>query len=65
MNLTNKKEISDGVQKKTPPPSFVKVAMRNMVRKGNQSLSHFALTFIGFLVFILLIAWIARPVLPS
>ena len=25
----------------TPPPSFVKQAMRNMVRKGSKSLFHF------------------------
>ena len=28
----------------TPPPSFVKQAMRNMVRKGSKSLFHFGLT---------------------
>ena len=51
--------------KQTPAPSFVKLAMRNMVRKGGQSLLHFGLTAFGFLGFILLIAWVARPHLPS
>ena len=46
-------------------PSFVKLAMRNMVRKGRQSLLHFGLTAIGFLGFITLIAWLGRPQLPG
>ena len=48
----------------TPPPSFVKQAMRNMVRKGRQSLVHFGLTALGFLGFIVLVAWLGRPTLP-
>ncbi len=46
-------------------PGFVKLAMRNMVRKGRQSLFHFGLTAAGFLVFITLIAWLGRPQLPG
>ena len=49
----------------TPPPSFVKQAMRNMVRKGRQSLLHFGLTAVGFLGFIPLVAWLGRPTLPQ
>jgi hypothetical protein len=45
--------------------SFVKLAMRNMVRKGRQSLFHFGLTAVGFLGFITLIAWLGRPQLPG
>tara|TARA_B100001250_G_scaffold271312_1_gene234213 strand:- start:169 stop:360 length:192 start_codon:yes stop_codon:yes gene_type:complete len=45
-------------------PSFVKLAMRNMVRKGNQSISHFGLTAIGFIGFILIVAWLGKPNLP-
>ena len=48
----------------TPPPSFVKQAMRNMVRKG-KSLFHFGLTAMGFLGFITLVAWLGRPTLPG
>ncbi len=60
------KFISDEVAKKvTPPPSFVKLAMKNMVRKGNQSLSHFGLTALGFLGFILLIAVLGKPHMPQ
>ena len=60
------KFISDEVAKKvTPPPSFVKLAMKNMVRKGNQSLSHFGLTALGFLSFILLVAVLGKPHIPQ
>ena len=47
------------------PPSFVKLAMRNMVRKGRQSLFHFGLTALGFLGFIVLVASLGRPTLPQ
>ncbi|EAR17409.1 DUF3285 domain-containing protein [Synechococcus sp. W2B2] len=49
----------------TPPPSFVKQAMRNMVRKGSKSLFHFGLTATGFIGFILVVAWLGRPTLPQ
>ena len=47
------------------PPSFVKQAMRNMVRKGRQSLFHFGLTALGFIGFIVLVASLGRPTLPQ
>jgi hypothetical protein len=46
-------------------PSFVKLAMRNMVRKGRQSLFHFSLTAMGLLGFLVLVAWLGRPQLPG
>ena len=46
-------------------PSCVKLAMRNMVRKGRQSLLHFGLTALGLCGFLLLIAWLGRPSLPG
>ena len=46
-------------------PSFVKLAMRNMVRKGRQSLLHFGLTALGLSGFLVLIAWLGRPSLPG
>ncbi|MFZ0408345.1 MAG: DUF3285 domain-containing protein [Cyanobium sp.] len=46
-------------------PSFIKLAMRNMVRKGRQSLLHFGLTALGLTGFLLLIAWLGRPSLPQ
>ncbi len=53
------------VNTSAPPASFVKLAMRNMVRKGSQSLMHFGLTAFGFVGFIVLIAWTLRPNLPQ
>ncbi len=47
-----------------PPPSFVKLAMRNMVRKGRQSLLHFGLTAVGLLGFLVFLAWLGRPIQP-
>lgn len=52
-------------ERQAESPSFVKLAMRNMVRKGRQSLLHFGLTAAGFLGFITLIAWLGRPQLPG
>ena len=54
----------------TPPHepenrSFIKLAMRNMVRKGRQSLLHFGLTALGLTGFLVLIAWLGRPSLPQ
>ncbi len=56
---------NDNEKKKTPPASFVKLAMKNMVRKGTQSLSHFGLTALGFLGFILLVAVLGKPYIPQ
>ncbi len=47
------------------PASFIKLAMRNMVRKGRQSLLHFGLTALGLTGFLVLIAWLGRPSLPQ
>jgi hypothetical protein len=47
------------------PAGFVKLAMRNMVRKGRQSLFHFGLTAVGLVAFLLLIAWLGRPAMPQ
>tara|TARA_Y100001968_G_scaffold321012_1_gene354779 strand:- start:240 stop:428 length:189 start_codon:yes stop_codon:yes gene_type:complete len=49
---------------KVNTPSFVKLAMRNMVRKGSKSIMHLGLTAFGFISFILLIACFGRPTLP-
>jgi len=51
--------------KTVPPPSFVKLAMRNMVAKGKQSIFHFGLTAFGLISFILLIAFLGRPNMPQ
>lgn len=43
-----------------PPPSFIKLAMRNMVRQGGTSLFHFALTAIGLLGLLVGLAYLTR-----
>lgn len=44
----------------TAKPSYVKLAMRNMVRKKGLSLKHFALTTIGLLSFLVGISYLTR-----
>jgi len=34
------KNQNENMEKKVAPPSFIKLAMRNMVRKGSKSISH-------------------------
>lgn len=70
-------QSSSGEQQPSPPgtaadagssaesPAFIRLAMRNMVRKGRQSLVHFALTAAGLLGFLVLISWLGRPQLPG
>ena len=41
--------------------SYVKLAMRNMVRKGRTSLLHMALTTTGLVAVLLLLASLDRP----
>lgn len=41
-------------------PSYVKLAMRNMVRKKSKSLSHFFLMTIGLLGFLIGISYLTR-----
>jgi Protein of unknown function (DUF3285) len=42
------------------PPGYVKLAMRNMVRKRGKSLQHFFLSTIGLLVLFVGLAYITR-----
>ena len=42
------------------PPSFVKLAMRNMVRKGGKSLFHFSLTVTALLSLLVGLAYLTR-----
>ena len=41
-------------------PSYVKLAMRNMVQKRGKSLQHFALTTIALLVVLVGLAYLTR-----
>lgn len=43
-----------------PKPSYVKLAMRNMVRKRGTSLQHFALTITGLLAVLVGLAYLTR-----
>ncbi|WOD39186.1 DUF3285 domain-containing protein [Nodosilinea sp. E11] len=42
------------------PPSFVKLAMRNMVKKGGKSLFHFLLTVTALLTLLVGLAYLTR-----
>lgn len=44
-----------------PTDSYVKLAMRNMVRKGSLSLKHFFLTTIGLIAFLVGISYLTKP----
>tara|TARA_Y100001978_G_scaffold152653_1_gene137896 strand:+ start:76 stop:258 length:183 start_codon:yes stop_codon:yes gene_type:complete len=51
-------------KKVVPNPSFIKLAMRNMVRKGSKSISHFLITFLILIGFLILIATLGKPNMP-
>ena len=55
---------NDNLEKKVSPPSFIKLAMRNMVRKGSKSLSHFSLTFLILIGILILVATVGKPNIP-
>ncbi len=44
-----------------PQDSYVKLAMRNMVRKGRQSLWHFFLTTVGLVGVLVGLAYLTKP----
>jgi hypothetical protein len=52
---------TDGDSPVTPPPgSYVKHAMRNMVRKRSKSLQHFFLSTVGLLGLFIALAYLTR-----
>ena len=59
--MENKKDI---LEKKVAPPSFIKLAMRNMVWKGSKSISHFLITFLILIGLLILIATLGKPNIP-
>ena len=59
--MTIKKEESN---KNIANPSFIKLAMRNMVRKGSKSLSHFFITFLILFGLLILLASLSKPTMP-
>ena len=44
-----------------PPPSFIKLAMRNMVKKGGKSLYHFFLSAVALLTLFIGLAYLTKP----
>ena len=59
--MANKNE---NLEKKVSPPSFIKLAMRNMVRKGSKSISHFSITFLILIGLLIIIATLGKPNMP-
>ena len=59
--MENKK---DKQMEKVSPPSFIKLAMRNMVRKGSKSISHFFITFLVLIGILILVATLGKPNMP-
>ena len=55
---------NENLEKKVSPPSFIKLAMRNMVRKGSKSISHFSITFLILVGILILIATLGKPNMP-
>lgn len=55
-------QSSEELSKSAPEndPTFVKLAMRNMVRKGSKSLFHFALTTVGLLGLLVGLAFVTH-----
>ena len=47
--------------KPAPTYSYVKLAMRNMVRKKGQSIRHFTLTVIGLLTVLIGLSYLTKP----
>ena len=54
----------ENMEKKVAPPSFIKLAMKNMVRKGSKSLFHFSLTFLILFGILILLATLGKPNIP-
>ena len=54
----------ENLEKNVAPPSFIKLAMRNMVRKGSKSLIHFSVTFLILFVILILLATLGKPNIP-
>ena len=50
----------EAAEAQEPKPTYVKLAMRNMVRKGGKSLFHFSLTTAGLLGFFVLVAFLTH-----
>jgi hypothetical protein len=59
-NSTSPSKIPEKSTSSEPQPSFIKLAMRNMVRKGGKSLQHFFLTTVGLLAVLVGLAYLTH-----
>lgn len=59
--IETKAEQATSPEEAKPTDSYVKLAMRNMVRKGSLSLRHFFLTTIGLIAFLVGISYLTKP----
>lgn len=61
LNNTSSEPMAESTPAATEPkPSYVKLAMRNMVSKRGTSLQHFAVTTIGLLAVLVGLAYLTR-----
>lgn len=60
MNDPSAASMTELTETTEPKPSYVKLAMRNMVRKRGTSLKHFAVTTIGLLAVLVGLAYLTR-----
>ncbi|MGK7893777.1 MAG: DUF3285 domain-containing protein [Xenococcus sp. (in: cyanobacteria)] len=59
---TETAEATESTEAKPAPTySYVKLAMRNMVRKKGQSIRHFTLTVIGLLTVLIGLSYLTKP----
>lgn len=59
-NSPTKESDAATLKPREPQPSYIKLAMRNMVRKGGTSTKHFLLTTFGLLAFLVGISYLTR-----
>jgi hypothetical protein len=58
---TTEGQRNEATAETKPKDSYVKLAMRNMVRKGRQSLWHFFLTTVGLVGLLVGLAYLTKP----
>ena len=61
VNLEEEKSSDTNTDEPKPTDSYVKLAMRNMVRKGGKSLRHFTLTMIGLFTILIGLSYLTKP----
>lgn len=59
-NLSSPPNAPENLGETEPKPSYIKLAMRNMVRKGGKSLQHFVLSSVGLLAVLVGLAYLTR-----